>query len=430
MALPLLGCAAFFVWHDSPLLTAVNLLGLAGAVTLGALRRRGPRLHLRGLVDFVGGATAAGVAALAGLIPILQRDIDWSELGSAARSTRGGAVARGIAIGAPLVILFGALFVAADAVFKSLVTSAVPHLGNPAAHAAVVGVAGWVTGGLLRDLAAPRDAERQYSAAVVVRRLRKPLTFGMGETTIVLGALDLLFFAFVLVQFRYLFGGKAVVLAQTNLTYAEYARHGFFELLAVTALAIPLLLLADWVVPRSGRRQELIFRSLSGALLGLLFVVIVSALQRMRLYVHEYGLTELRLYATGVIVWLAVVAVWFAATVLRGRRHVFAIGALVAGFAATAVFNALNPDALIVRTNLARPKVDPAYLASLSDDAVPTLLRRLESLPRKLRRPLATDLLRRKPSRADWRSWNVSRERARSALSAHRQELERFASGR
>src|SRR5918912_3896983 len=54
MALPLLVFAAFFAWHDSPLLTGVNLLGLAGAVTIGALRRRGPRIHLRGLVDYLG----------------------------------------------------------------------------------------------------------------------------------------------------------------------------------------------------------------------------------------------------------------------------------------------------------------------------------------------------------------------------------------
>src|SRR3954451_12413645 len=39
MALPLLGFAAAFLWHDSPLLTVANLTGLAGAVSLGALRR-------------------------------------------------------------------------------------------------------------------------------------------------------------------------------------------------------------------------------------------------------------------------------------------------------------------------------------------------------------------------------------------------------
>ena len=38
-ALPLLLFSAAFVWHDSRLLTTVNLLALGGAVALGGLRR-------------------------------------------------------------------------------------------------------------------------------------------------------------------------------------------------------------------------------------------------------------------------------------------------------------------------------------------------------------------------------------------------------
>ena len=59
---------------------------------------------------------------------------------------------------------------------------------------------------------------------------------GIVELGIVLGLLDVLFLAFVLVQFRYLFGGAELVQVSATLTYAEYARRGFFELVAVAAL--------------------------------------------------------------------------------------------------------------------------------------------------------------------------------------------------
>ena len=39
MALPLLVFSFAFLWHASTLLVATNLLAIAGAVTLGALRR-------------------------------------------------------------------------------------------------------------------------------------------------------------------------------------------------------------------------------------------------------------------------------------------------------------------------------------------------------------------------------------------------------
>jgi hypothetical protein len=141
-----------------------------------------------------------------------------------------------------------------------------------------------------------------------------------------------------------------------------------------------------------------------------------SALQRMRLYQREYGLTELRIYATGVMLWLAVVFVWGGFTVLRGRRDLFAVGALVSGFAAIVAINVVNPDALIARTNLNRPNLDLPYLMKLSDDATPELVKALPTLDPRLRDQLASELERRQRSKQDWRTWNVSRVRAQQAL--------------
>src|SRR5690606_9407582 len=91
-------------------------------------------------------------------------------------------------------------------------------------------------------------------------------------------------------------------------------------------------------------------------LVGLLFVVMASALQRLSLYVQEYGLTELRLYSAAFMLWLAFLFVWFLATVVRGARDRFAAGALAGGLAVLLVLHAVNPDALIARTNLARAR--------------------------------------------------------------------------
>src|SRR3712207_9305529 len=117
--------------------------------------------------------------------------------------------------------------------------------------------------------------------------------------SIVLGLLDLLFLTFVVIQVRYLFGGAARVAATAGLTYAEYARRGFFELVTVTALALPLLLIAHWLLRTETRAHERLFKALARIMVVLLFVVVASALQRMYLYQQEFGLTELRLYKIG-----------------------------------------------------------------------------------------------------------------------------------
>jgi hypothetical protein len=424
MVAPLLIFAAMFVWHDSPLLAFANLLALAAAVSMGALRRTQPRLRAASLTDYGRGAIAAGWSTLVGAVPLLTSDIRWSEL-SRPSSQKAATAVRGLAIATPLLILFGSLFMAADAVFKQLLTSAIPNLpGSLSTRIVIIAVVAWLAGGLLRDLVAPVE-ERRLVRATDGEPAETPGRLGAAEVNTALALLGLLFLAFVLVQFRYLFGGEDLVQGTADLTYAEYARHGFFELVAVVALTLPVLLFGDWMLRDQGRGRRL-FRLLAGSLLALLGVVIVSALQRMWLYQAEYGLTELRVYATGVILWLAVVCAWFAFTVLRGRRHTFAVGALVAGFVATLALNAINPDALIARTNVTRPSVDVEYLTRLSDDAVPTLVARLRDLPANEQPILAESLLARYSS-GDWRSWNFSRSRAERVVREHRTELERLA---
>src|SRR6185369_17166068 len=72
-----------------------------------------------------------------------------------------------------------------------------------------------------------------------------------GETNVAIALIDILFAGFVAVQIRYFFGGAALVKVAPNLTYADYARRGFFELVAVAALVLPLLLLAEWLIDKT-----------------------------------------------------------------------------------------------------------------------------------------------------------------------------------
>jgi Domain of unknown function (DUF4153) len=421
MALPLLVFAAAFVWHDSPLLAATNVLALAGAVSLGALRRAQPRPGVATVSEYAAGLASAGAGALAGGARLLTAEVPWQGAAATLRGSRAAAVGRGAALGLPVLLVFGGLFAAADTVFADLISSSVPSLGNLPAHAAIIAGVAWLTAGLLRDLAARRDDERVLSADRLLDRVRRPRV-GVTEIGVVLAALDLLFLTFVLVQARYLFGGGALVEARAHLTYAQYARHGFFELVVVSVLVLPVLLAANVLV------RSRVVRVLSALLVVLELVVALSALQRLRVYEHEYGLTELRIYATGVVAWLIVVFAWSCATVLRGELRRFAIGAVISGFAATAALNVISPDALIARTNLTRPHVDVAYLAHLSDDAVPTLVNRLSAVhDPAVRRELAQRLLARSVDGQSLLSWNAARSRSRSVLLERRDELRSLA---
>jgi hypothetical protein len=267
----------------------------------------------------------------------------------------------------------------------------------------------------------------------MVSELSSKLKMGVVEIGVVLGLVNLLFLSFVVVQVKYFFGGAALVQASTGLTYAEYARRGFFELVTVAALVLPLLLAAHWLLRKDNPLHERIFRALASIQLVLLFVIMASAVGRMRLYQDEYGLTELRIYTTAFMGWLALVFIWFALTVLRGARERFMCGALVAGFLMVGALHLVNPDALIVRVNMGQAQsgrsFDAAYVASLSADSVPALFEALPAMNHYQQCVVKTSLLRRSGEFAspDWRSWNRSRAVARRLIEENTGELHEVA---
>ena len=333
---------------------------------------------------------------------------------------RAPAAARGLLLAVPPVIVFALLLASADAVFAAFLRNIFRfNLLTLLSHVFLLGFFAWTSAGLLRGLLIGN--ELSWTA-----KIQPPqITLGAVELGMMLGAVNLTFLAFVIVQFRYFFGGAGLVQATTGLTFAEYARRGFFELVTASALVLPLLLGCHWLSAKNSSRHGRLFRILAGVLLALVFVVMLSALERMRLYQFEYGMTELRLYTTAFMAWLAAVLIWFALTVLSGRRQRFAGGALVAGYVLVVVLHLINPNALIANINTARARTgqrfDARYAASLGADAVPPLVAALPDLAAGDRCLIRERLLARwsgLPAQAgsesaDWRSWNASRSEAR-----------------
>jgi hypothetical protein len=248
----------------------------------------------------------------------------------------------------------------------------------------------------------------------------KFLTLGIIEVGTVLSLLNVLFLAFVIVQFRYLFGGETNIPRGSGLAYAEYARAGFFELVWVSALVLPLLLALHWTLRKEEPRHERIFGALAGMQLALLGVIMISAVQRMRMYQRALGMTELRFYTVAFMGWLAIVFVWFALTVLRGRRERFAFGAVVSGLAMIAALHLISPDYWIARVNLRRAVEGKAndlyYTTSLSADSVPALIEALPTLDEQSRFMVKSQMQANwHKSSTDWRTWNRSRARAKES---------------
>ncbi len=425
LALSAACCAIAFVRRDSSTLHLLDVGAFVGAIALTALATQGASVRLRGVSAYVL-ATCVGCAhAWLGAPRLVLADIPWGDVHLSGRWRQLGAVGIGLLIAIPLLVVFGGLFVSADATFASLVSSVHLDLPTLTSHVFLTGVFAAFATGTLRGAFLGNAGP-----AATGERLAQP-GVRLATAATVLGALDLLFLSFVALQARWLFGGAALIQATAGLTVSDYARRGFFELVTAAALVLPVLLGAEWATRREGRSQERAFRGLALLLILLVGVMLASALQRMLLYVQLFGLTELRLYTTAFMVWLGGVFAWLAWTVLRGARARFAFGALVQATVVLAGLHVANPDALITRVNASRGATaapfDAAYAAGvLSADAVPALLDALPHLQPAEHGEVARRLLARwgSPATGDWRSWNWSAARARTLVHARVAELE------
>jgi hypothetical protein len=204
------------------------------------------------------------------------------------------------------------------------------------------------------------------------------------EIGIILALVNVLFLSFVWVQFSYFFGGDAMVQDLSGPSYSEYARRGFFQLLVVAILVMLLLLSSYALFNPTTLRQQRWFQVLAGSLIILTWIIELSAIHRMFIYVQAYGLTELRFYSSVMMIWLAGVLLWFSLSVLRQQGGQFLFGAVISIFLSVALLHAINPDATIMRTNLERlaegKSFDVDYIEQLSADMIPTVAQRLSDV--------------------------------------------------
>ncbi|MET9320461.1 DUF4173 domain-containing protein [Streptomyces sp. NPDC003038] len=380
-----------------------SVLALLAAVLLGALALHGSRTWPGVLLSPLGFFDAA------------VSGVGWAWTGL---RSRGGVnkdrwlpVAKAAAVAAALLLLFGTLFASADAAFADLLGGLVPDVS---VGDGPIRILLFLLGAVLA-LAAARAAAAPLRWDRIKVAPGKPRS--RVEWALPLVVLNLLFAGFNAVQLAVLFGGYDKVLDSTRLSYAEYARQGFWQLLWVTLLTLAVIALALRWAPRAGAGDRRFVRIVLGLLCALALVVVASALRRMDLYVDAYGLTRLRVSVAAMEVWLGLVIVLIMAAGVFGARW---LPRAVAGSVAAGVlaFGLMSPDGMVAERNVTRyqddEKIDLAYLQSLSADAVPALDRLPEPHRSCALRGINNDLAR--AGHVPWYAMSLGEYRARQIL--------------
>ena len=415
----------------------LTLLGVLAATYLGG------RWMKYSLADYVTNAFKLAGSMLARPFIFLSEQrkaaAEIGEEGTRSRSAgwkRTWAVLRGLLIALPIVAIFAGLLSSADMVFADRLDEFIQlfrleKLPEYIFRGVYILVGAYALAGAILHAGQKSQDEKLIG-------MEKPILppfLGFTEATIVLGAVNLLFLLFVIIQFQYFFGGQANIGVE-GYTYAEYARKGFGELVAVAVFSTLLFLGLSAVVKRQNQAQRWIFSALGVLLVVLVGVMLVSAYQRLVLYETAYGFTRLRTYTHVFMIWLgALLAVVVVLDLVRKERSI-ALAMLLAAVGFAGTLTTMNVDRFIVQQNLNRAvqgeALDVGYLASLSRDSVPTLVMDYQdqSLPGYTRDAVGAVLVCQQQIQseddANWRSFTISGWQANTLLQQVQARLDEY----
>ena len=286
----------------------------------------------------------------------------------------------GILIAAPVLVLAFVLLVNSDDVALAFARNTLTHihLGLFGTYALefIFGIPvgcylfGAVYGAVRRRRAETLTRESLETVAHKAQRLPRAALFA---PLCCFAALYLIYFC---AMGPYLFSALSGKLP-AGYTYAQYARHGFFELCAVAFINL-LILGFTWLFARRKPAEfPAALRALTGFLTLLSCLLIVTALSKMALYINSYGLSPLRVYTFWFMILLMTVFL------IIGIWHLKPFNAgcplILAALAFILVLGLLNTNGIIASYNVncylsgQTRTVDIELLTRLSDAAQPAL---------------------------------------------------------
>ncbi len=270
------------------------------------------------------------------------------------------AVAKGLVIAVPLLIVAVGLLAGADSVFENMLDGLFENLEIPELAADVAEILFLAAAGL----AAFYTFASEYSGTGRADEERNSGKKQGDPVTAITFTLPLtaVYMVFCGIQAVYLTGGRSL---PEGISYWEYAHAGFYQLAAVCALNFVLVVFCE-----VRYRRHRILTALLVAVTLCTYIMIASSAARMIMYVRAYDLTFLRLF---VLWFLVVLSVWLGAVlagILRGGMPVFRF-CLAAGTVLYLLFAFAHPDYWIAKYNIAAAEQRTGGNTGISADAGP-----------------------------------------------------------
>lgn len=166
-------------------------------------------------------------------------------------------------------------------------------------------------------------------------------------------------------------------ISMSGITYAEYARQGFFQLMFVSIINLSLILFSKKFENKSNLKEFNTIKISSLIMIFLTIIIIISSYLRMNLYEQAYGYTVLRL-----LVYISLITefILMIPTIIYifNNKYPIVKSYIIILISVYVITNYMNIDYIIANKNISRYynnyKIDLDYLMNYNSDNIPSLV--------------------------------------------------------
>jgi len=195
-----------------------------------------------------------------------------------------------------------------------------------------------------------------------------------------LSVISVCYLLYLFSQLAYFFSAFKGFLPNKEITYAEYARKGFFEMCIIAVINLMIVFLALLIAKKKEGKVCNAIKVLATFVAIFTLIIIATAISKMVLYISAYGMTVLRLTTSAFMVFLAVVFVSVILRIFFIKINIIKT-ALVAAGCILLLLGTANVNAVCARYNYESyisgrlTSVDMEAMFRLGDEGIPYLVK-------------------------------------------------------
>ena len=195
-----------------------------------------------------------------------------------------------------------------------------------------------------------------------------------------LSAISACYLLYLFSQLAYFFSAFRGFLPDGQITYAQYARKGFFEMCIIAVINLMIVFFTLLIAKKKEGKVCNAIKILATFVATFTLIIIATAISKMVLYIDAYGMTVLRLTTSAFMVFLAVVFVSVILRIFFIRINIIKT-ALVAAGCILLLLGTVNVNAVCARYNYESyisgrlTSVDVKAMYQLGDEGIPYLVK-------------------------------------------------------